>query len=261
MADLPYFPFYPADWIASPKVMCLTLAQQGAYIRVLCALWQSGDCSIPDDPQKLSILSGLPVNEVDCLGPFLGPHPHKEGAKTNERLMKEWEKAHWISDMRSQAGKKSGKSRRTLVQHKPEQNTNKTRTKSDKSEVRSQSHNSDSESQSEVTSQKKRNTSCDVPSAVAEFEAFWAAYPRKVGGKKAALKAWQKAKDRPPLPDIMAVIERAKQTEQWKKDGGQFIPYPTTWLNKGMWADDLSRMDSAFVRGMNSFLERHKEEV
>lgn len=99
-----------------------------------------------------------------------------------------------------------------------------------------------------------------LSSSDSEFEQFWVAYPRKVGGKKAALKAWGKAKDRPPLPEIVAVIERAKQTEQWKKDGGRFIPYPATWINKGMWADDVKPMESAFVRGMNSFLERHKEE-
>jgi hypothetical protein len=94
-----------------------------------------------------------------------------------------------------------------------------------------------------------------------DFDVFWKAYPRKVGGKKNALKAWGKAEDRPPLADILAAIERAKQTEQWKRDGGQFIPYPATWLNKGMWDDDVRPMESAFKRGMNSFLERHKEEA
>lgn len=144
MADLPYFPFYPADWISSPRIMCLTLAQQGAYMRLLCACWMSGDCSLPEDHQKLSMISGLPVEEVKTLGPFLGPHPTKTGHITNERLMKEWDKAHWISDMRSQAGKKSGKSRRTCVQQKHKQSANKIPTNSDKSEVRSQTHNSES---------------------------------------------------------------------------------------------------------------------
>lgn len=154
MADLPYFPFYPADWISSPRIMCLTLAQQGAYMRLLCACWMSGDCSLPDDHQKLSMISGLPVEEVQTLGPFLGPHPTKTGHITNERLMKEWEKAHWISDMRSQAGKKSGKSRRTSVQQKHEQSSNKIPTNSDKSEVRSQTHNSESEVRSQKSEVK-----------------------------------------------------------------------------------------------------------
>lgn len=94
-----------------------------------------------------------------------------------------------------------------------------------------------------------------------DFEIFWKAYPKRVGGKKNALRAWERAQDRPALDEILAVLERCKQTEQWKKDGGQFIPYPATWINKGMWADDVTVLDSAFKRSMNNFLERHKEEA
>lgn len=28
-------------------------------------------------------------------------------------------------------------------------------------------------------------------------------------------------------------------SEQWKKDGGQFIPHPTTWLNGDRWEDEV----------------------
>ncbi len=69
------------------------------------------------------------------------------------------------------------------------------------------------------------------------FAEFWAAYPRKIG-RKAALKAWQHADDRPPLADILAAIERAKASAAWRKDNGQFIPHPSTWLNQGRWADE-----------------------
>lgn len=69
-----------------------------------------------------------------------------------------------------------------------------------------------------------------------EFEVFWEYYPRKVG-KKDAHKAWEKAKDRPPLPDILSALAAQKSSEQWTKDNGQFIPHPATWLNQGRWAD------------------------
>src|SRR5574343_629551 len=49
MSKLPYFQFYPADWISSPRIMCSTLVQQRAYIRLLFVCWLSGDGSIPDD--------------------------------------------------------------------------------------------------------------------------------------------------------------------------------------------------------------------
>ena len=74
------------------------------------------------------------------------------------------------------------------------------------------------------------------------FEEFWKTYPRKVG-KAAAEKAWIKAKG-VELATILKAIERARSTEQWQKDGGQFIPYPATWLNEGRWDDELPASQS-----------------
>ena len=70
-----------------------------------------------------------------------------------------------------------------------------------------------------------------------EFEAFWAQYPKKVG-KKAAQKAFQNAQNRPQIDNLLESIERTKLSEQWRKDGGQFIPNPATWLNQGRWDDE-----------------------
>lgn len=143
MPKLPYFPFYPADWVSSPRIICSTLAQQGAYIRLLCMCWLSEDCSIPADRHQLSALSGLPDSDLDGVLQFFIPCTSStrplSRSLTNERLLKEWKKAHWISDMRSQAGKKSGESRRTHVQHKLEQK----RTIAHKSEVIIHNQNSE----------------------------------------------------------------------------------------------------------------------
>jgi len=35
----------------------------------------------------------------------------------------------------------------------------------------------------------------------------------------------------------MAGLERSKVSEQWQRDGGQFIPHPATWLNGRRWED------------------------
>lgn len=69
-----------------------------------------------------------------------------------------------------------------------------------------------------------------------DFDAFWAAYPRKVG-KADARKAFKKAKA--PLDTLLAAIDRQKQSDQWQKSGGQYIPNPATWLNQGRWEDEL----------------------
>lgn len=69
------------------------------------------------------------------------------------------------------------------------------------------------------------------------FAEFWAAYPKKIG-KGAAEKAFFKAGINGHLPDILKAIERARATEQWQKDRGQFIPHPATWLNQRRWEDE-----------------------
>lgn len=86
-------------------------------------------------------------------------------------------------------------------------------------------------------------SSPDKPAMEAEkfsptFETFWAAYPRKVG-KDAAAKAFAKRRVGDVLLNAMLVaIARQRAGPDWRKDGGQFIPHPSTWLNEGRWMDD-----------------------
>lgn len=71
------------------------------------------------------------------------------------------------------------------------------------------------------------------------FSEFWAAYPRKAG-KGAAEKAWAKLKADDALTEtILAAIEKHKTSDQWKKDGGKYIPHPSTWLNQRRWEDEV----------------------
>jgi len=73
-----------------------------------------------------------------------------------------------------------------------------------------------------------------------EFLKFWETYPKKVG-KAAALKAWRnKNGTRPPVDQLIEKIEQQKQSTQWNRDGGQYIPNPATWLNQERWEDDLT---------------------
>ncbi|MUU13084.1 MAG: hypothetical protein EP146_18340 [Oscillibacter sp.] len=38
---------------------------------------------------------------------------------------------------------------------------------------------------------------------------------------------------------ILAALERQKCSDRWQRDGGQYIPDPTTWLNGRRWEDEL----------------------
>jgi len=71
------------------------------------------------------------------------------------------------------------------------------------------------------------------------FEEFWSIYPKKKS-KDAAIKAWKKISfENGMFESIIKSLQLQMITEDWKKDGGQFIPYPATWLNGKLWQDEI----------------------
>ena len=69
------------------------------------------------------------------------------------------------------------------------------------------------------------------------FERFWSCYPRKVG-KGNARKIFAKLKpSEEMLGRMIRAVELAKQSPQWQREGGQYIPYPATWLTQERWED------------------------
>ena len=71
------------------------------------------------------------------------------------------------------------------------------------------------------------------------FDIFWEAYPRKTG-RTYASECWKrKKKKRPPIDQILAKLEEQKKSDQWQKDGGRFIPLPSTYINQGRWFDEV----------------------
>jgi len=76
-----------------------------------------------------------------------------------------------------------------------------------------------------------------------EFLSFYQAYPKHVA-KDAAWKAWQKLNGAcPPIADLISKIEEMKQTDDWKKENGKFIPHPATWLNGKRWLDEGVKLE------------------
>ena len=88
---------------------------------------------------------------------------------------------------------------------------------------------------------KETITPLQPPKGGERFDEFWYAYPRKEG-KDAARKAFaRRSPTKELLADMLAAIEAQKRSEQWQRDGGQFIPHPATWLNQGRWQDEVQQ--------------------
>ena len=87
------------------------------------------------------------------------------------------------------------------------------------------------------------------------FNQFWTAYPKHIA-KQSAVKAFEKLKpDEKLLEAMLKAIEMQKESKQWEKDGGAFIPYPATWLNQRRWEDELPHGETD-----NVFLQMLREE-
>lgn len=90
----------------------------------------------------------------------------------------------------------------------------------------------------------------------AGFQEFWQRYPNKVG-KDAALRAWIKKGCEGLCNDILSGLMR--NMGHITREGGEFIPNPSTWLNQGRWKDepptaapaDRANLDAAraFING------------
>ena len=74
------------------------------------------------------------------------------------------------------------------------------------------------------------------PTAIdADFERFWKAYPNKTG-KEYARKCFVKVTEN--VNTLIEAVERQKTWDRWTKEGGKFIPNPSTWLNQKRWEDE-----------------------
>ncbi len=74
----------------------------------------------------------------------------------------------------------------------------------------------------------------------AGFDEFWIAYPKKVG-KGAAERAWRKVD--PDLNAVLSTLSWQRNSHQWTRDHGQFVPNPETYLNQRRWEDSPTSRD------------------
>lgn len=95
-----------------------------------------------------------------------------------------------------------------------------------------------------TTTTTPTTTTSSAGDARADFQRLWEAYPQERRGQMA--KAWDEFRMEILAPeDADEAMERLKdwkQSEQWSKDGGQYIPYLDNWLGKGIWRQKPKKM-------------------
>lgn len=89
------------------------------------------------------------------------------------------------------------------------------------------------------------------------FNEFWKHYPKKVDKKKAKEKFIKLKPNEELLELIIKQLERLKDTNDWKKENGKYIPNPSTWLHNKRWEDEFEtdtereeRIDKEIMEGI-----------
>jgi uncharacterized protein YdaU (DUF1376 family) len=111
--SLPYFPMYPSDFEADTSH--LSLAEDGAYNRLLRLMWMTPGCSLPDDPAWITRRLRVSAGDFQSIvAPLLDEFFKRSGGRVySPRLRREWEKVDETSRRRSEAGKKGGRPKDT----------------------------------------------------------------------------------------------------------------------------------------------------
>jgi uncharacterized protein YdaU (DUF1376 family) len=218
-----WMPLYVADYLSATSR--LTTEQHGAYLLLLMDYWKNG--APPDNDSVLAQITRLSpdawANARTMLQPFFEV---MNGAWVQARVEAEMQKANNNKKINKERGLKGAEARWANKNAL----SNASSIVQEYSEVCSANSTSPSPSPSHINK-------TPLPPKGELFDLFWKAYPKKVG-KDAAYKAFSKRKpDEQLVKTMIASVRRQADTEQWKKDGGQFIPHASTWLNEGRWQD------------------------
>lgn len=210
------------------KTAALSVAEHGAYSLMLMHYYAT-ECPLPEGRDLYRLLRAETKTEREAVDSVARRFwTLTEDGLTQGRADEEIAKYHQKGDANRENGKLGGRPR------KPKNNPDGFFSVSESEPKKNLIHN-----HNHIT---PHSPPLRGAGSVAEFppgfDEFWAAYPRHVA-KQDAVKAFAKLRaDDALLRRILTALETAKQSRDWLKDGGAFVPYPATWLNGRRWEDE-----------------------
>ncbi len=231
-----YYPHHLGDY--SKDTAHLTMIEHGAY-RILLDRYYVTEQGIPAD-QVYRIARARTDDERAAVDVVLDEFFRLvDGVWINSRAEEEIAKAQAKISAAKENGKKGGRPQKV-----DRCSSSETNTKPNgffpgyvlESEIKAHQAPT-TNSQSPLTN---KPTTPPTPQGVEPdpFSIFWDAYPKKVN-KQATKKAFAKLKQpQETLPVILKALEWQRQSEQWTKDGTNYVPNPATYLNNARWEDE-----------------------
>lgn len=219
----------------------LSWMEDAAYRRLMC-LYYRREAPIPSDvDQACRLVRATSKQERDAVRTVLAEFfTDEDDGWHNKRCDMEIEAAQAKAARNREVGKTGGRPRKpetqTVAKQEPTENPDgfQNRTQTEPNQNPSQTPDS-REIQIHPPTPRKRGSVHDFPPG---FEEFWSAYPRKTA-KAAAAKAFARTRpDEATLRLMLTAIARQRESEQWRRDGGQFIPHASSWINGRRWEDE-----------------------
>ena len=245
----PAFQFYPKDFLSDEHVIAMSCSEAGIYIRLIAHCWISE--SLPNDAKILMRMALTGETEFTAAWPAVAAcFVLTDGRWRHPRLDREREKqeAHREQQQRNAEARWNPKAKvatampphsdGTQMVVPPECSSSASSSSSAFAFASSSSSPSASASSEKTITITAARAARSLRVSPDGFEDFWRAYPRKTA-KGAAIKAWAKIAPTPETQALMGqALEWQRTSEQWVRDGGHFIPHPSTWLNQSRWLDE-----------------------
>lgn len=226
-----YYKFNIGDYAAATRH--LTMLEHGAY-RLLLDVYYTSEQPIPLDIKAAARKAGARTkDEVQAVETVLREFfTETQDGWTHARCETEIAAYQQKAETNRVVGKRGGRPKKE-TQTVSDGNPEKTQTVSGGFPEKTLTTNQEPITNTPIPPAK-------MPGVEERFERFWQTYPRKVG-KDAAKRAFEKRKpDERLLAAMLAAVALQSQTDEWRKEGGQFIPHPATWLNQGRWQDEVA---------------------
>lgn len=232
MSKLAYFKLFLDD---VDIVNCLSNEDFGKLIRMACQYIRTGN--EPDLNGMMRIAFAVFKTKIDSQ-----VETYNKKATTNQKIAKERNAPDGKSGATSGHNAPDGASISISISNKHKAISNKQEAKTEAEDKKSKGSPPISPPEGADGFGEPFQEEAPVPKEPSVYEErfgrFWEAYPKKIG-KGAARNSFIKLKPSEALTEqMLGAIARAKQTAQWQKDRGQYIPNPATWLNQSRWEDN-----------------------
>lgn len=217
----PSFPFYARDWLTDTELSECSPATRGIWMDLLSNMWLSPERGMLRD----KTLTGL-ARMCRCTEHQMSEALQELSVTKTSRVTERDNKMTVVNRRmwREEENRKSHADRQERYRAK--------QTASKSGAPVSRKNSAPASAFASASASAKKTT----PTDSADFLSFWEAYPRKVG-KGAARRAWKNA-TLPEVGVLVAAIELQQNSLQWRRDNGQYIPHPSTWLNQERWLDE-----------------------